>query len=141
VACANLDGAGLDGAGLDGANPDGNRPVTAMSPLLILTEHQGQRSLMRLEGELDVCSTDRLRQAISHALDPAPKTLVADLSALGFADCAGLSVLAWAHEIQAGQGRELIITGCQPMVRRLLRLTGFDMYLHVSDEPTAAGAP
>jgi anti-sigma B factor antagonist len=112
-----------------------------MSPLLILIEHHGQRSLMRLEGELDVGNADQLRQAISHALDPAPKTLVADLSALGFADCAGLSVLAWAHKIQAGQDRELIITGCQPMVRRLLSLTGFDMYLHVSDEPPAAGAP
>jgi anti-sigma B factor antagonist len=131
VACANLDSAGLDG----------DRPVTAMSPLLILTEHHDQRSLMRLEGELDVCSTDQLRQAISRALDPAPKTLVADLSALGFADCAGLSVLAWAHEIQAAHGRELIITGCQPAVRRLLSLTGFDTYLHVSDGPAAAGAP
>ena len=136
MACANL-----DRAGLDGANLDGDRPVTAMSPLLILIEHHGQRSLMRLEGELDVCNADQLRQAISQALDPAPKTLVADLSALGFADCAGLSVLAWAHKIQAGQDRELIITGCQPMVRRLLSLTGFDMYLHVSEEPPAAGAP
>jgi anti-anti-sigma factor len=90
---------------------------------------------MRLEGELDVCSTDYLRQAIGKALDHAPKTLVADLSALGFTDCAGLSVLAWAHQTQAGHGHELIITGCQPIVRRLLSLTGFDMYLHVSDEP------
>ena len=90
---------------------------------------------MRLEGELDVCSTDYLRQAIGNALDHAPKTLVADLSALGFTDCAGLSVLAWAHQTQAGHGHELIITGCQPIVRRLLSLTGFDMYLHVSDEP------
>ena len=105
-------------------------------PFRIVTEHHGQQSLLRLEGELDVCSTDYLRQAISDALDRAPKTLVADLSALGFADCAGLSVLVWAHDILARQGRELIITGCQPIVRRLLSLTGFNMYLHVSDEPS-----
>ena len=121
-------------------------PVTAVSPFLTITEHYGQRSLLRLAGELDVCGTDRLRQAVADALHRAPKTLVADLSALGFTDCAGLSVLAWAHEIQARQGRELIITGCQPIVRRLLSLTGFDMYLHVSDEPADAflvqdGAP
>lgn len=104
-------------------------------PFYVVTEHHGQRSLLRLEGELDVCGTDHLRQAIINALDLAPKTLVADLSAVGFADCAGLSVLAWAHELQAGHGHELIITGCQPVVRRLLSLTGFDIYLHVSDEP------
>ena len=116
-------------------NCDGDRPVTAASPLLTITEHHGQRSLMRLEGELDVCGTDYLRQAILNALDHAPKTLVADLSALAFIDCAGLSVLVWAHDILARQGRELIITGCQPIVRRLLSLTGLNMYLHVSDQP------
>ena len=104
-------------------------------PFLTITEHHGQRSLIRLEGELDVSSSDHLRQAILNALDRAPKTLIADLSALGFADCAGLSVLVWAHNIQARQGRELIITGCQPIVRRLLGLTGLNMYLHVSDGP------
>jgi anti-anti-sigma factor len=88
-----------------------------MNLFLIVTEHHDQWSLLRLQG------------------DRAPRTLVADLSALGFADCSGLSVLAWAHEIQAGHGRELIITGCQPIVRRLLSITGFNMYLHVSDEP------
>ncbi len=114
---------------------DHDGPVTAMSPFLTVTEHYGQRSLMRLEGELDVCGTDRLRQAVADALRRAPKTLVADLSALGFTDCAGLAVLAWAHESLAGEGRELIITGCQPIVRRLLSITGFNMYLHVIDEP------
>ncbi len=125
---------------------DHDGPVTAMSPFLTVTEHYGQRSLMRLEGELDVCGTDRLRQAMADALHHAPKTLVADLSALGFTDCAGLAVLAWAHDSLARHGRELIITGCQPIVRRLLSLTGFDRYLHVSDEPADAflvqdGAP
>ena len=117
------------------AKQDDDRPVTAVSPFSTVTEHYGQRSVLRLEGELDVCGTDHLRQAMVNAMNRAPKTLVADLSALGFTDCAGLAVLAWAHESLAGHGRELIITGCQPSVRRLLSLTGFDMYLHVSDEP------
>ena len=116
-------------------NEDDNRPVTAVSPFLTITEHYGQRSLLRLAGELDVCGTDRLRQALADALHRAPKTLVADLSALRFTDCAGLAVLAWAHESLAGHGCELIITGCQPIVRRLLNLTGLTMYLHVSDGP------
>ena len=127
-------------------NKGDDSPVTAVSPFVTVTEHHGQRSLLRLEGELDVCGTDHLRQVMADVLHRAPKTLVADLSALGFTDCAGLAVLAWAHESLAGHGGELIITGCQPIVRRLLSLTGFDMYLHVSDEPADAflvrdGAP
>ena len=114
---------------------DDDRPATALSPFSTVTEHYSQRSLIRLDGELDVCGTDHLRQAMANAMNRAPKTLVADLSALRFTDCAGLAVLAWAHESLAGHGRELIITGCQPIVRRLLSITGFNMYLHVSDEP------
>ena len=117
------------------AKQDDDGPVTAVSPFSTVTEHYGQRSVLRLEGELDVCGTDHLRQAMANAMNRAPKTLVADLSALRFTDCAGLAVLSWAHESLAGHGGELIITGCQPSVRRLLSLTGFDMYLHVSDEP------
>src|SRR5208282_1088566 len=44
-------------------------PMQAPSPFLIITEHHGQRSLLRFEGELDVCSTDYLRQAIGDALE------------------------------------------------------------------------
>jgi anti-anti-sigma factor len=128
---------------------DGPAKAPEMNPFhfLTITEHHGQRSLIRLEGELDVSSSDHLRQAILDALDRAPKTLIADLSALDFADCAGLSVLVWAHNIQARQGRELIITGCQPIIRRVLSLTGLNTYLHVSDGPqpgsqlAGAGSP
>ena len=114
-----------------------------MTPFLIVTEHHGRPSLVRLEGELDISGTDLLRQAIGTALGHGP--LVMDLSALAFADCAGLSVLVWAHDVLAGRGDELIITGCQPIVRRLLSLTGLNMYLHVRDEPAdylvTAGPP
>jgi anti-anti-sigma factor len=54
-----------------------------------------------------------------------------DLSAVTFADCGGLSMLVWAHHYLAEQGRDLIITGCQPSVIRLLHLTGLDTYLHL----------
>jgi anti-anti-sigma factor len=107
------------------------RPI----PFLTVTEHHGQRSLLRLEGELDVCGADHLRRVVHDALAHHPVTLVADLSALSFADCAGLAVLVRAHEYLAARGRELIITGCQPIVLRLLNLTGLDAYLRLSDEP------
>lgn len=110
---------------------EGAFPIT----FLAVTEHHGPRSLLRLEGELDVCATDHLRRVVSDALEHHPVTLIADLSALSFIDCASLGVLVRAHEYLAAHGRELIITGCQPIVLRLLDLTGLDAHLHLSDEP------
>jgi hypothetical protein len=51
---------------------------------------------------------------------------VLDLSELGFTDCAGLGAMVWAHKHLAEQGRELVLTGIQPLTRRLLGLTGLD---------------
>jgi anti-sigma B factor antagonist len=89
--------------------------------------------VLRLRGELDAANQDLLRCVVRSVLDHhSPRVLVLDLSALGFADCAGLSAVLWAHKHLAGQGRELVLAGIQPLVRRLLNVTGLDTYLHVS---------
>ena len=108
------------------------RPMNASVYLAIITELDGQRSVLRLQGELDVSNRERLRRAISSALERHPPSLVMDLSGLSFTDCAGVSVLVWAHKRLAGQGRGLVITGTRPVVRRLLHLTDLDTYLHLS---------
>lgn len=104
-----------------------------ISPYLaIVTVHCGQRSVLRLYGELDVTNKDSLRRAISSAMEKHhPQTLIVDLSALGFVDCGSLAVLVWAHARLAEQGHQLVITGGQPIVRRLLSLTGLDTYLYL----------
>jgi anti-anti-sigma factor len=110
--------------------------VTHVSPscyLAILTECQGQRSVLRLQGELDAANQDLLRGVIRSVVDHhSPRVLVLDLSALRFADCAGLSAVLWAHKHLAGQGHELVLAGIQPLVRRLLDVAGLNTHLHVS---------
>lgn len=101
--------------------------------LVVVTERHGQRSVLRLQGELDVSSRDRLHSAISRALEDHPPLLVVDLSGLSFIDCAGLSVLVGAHKRLAGCGHRLLITGAKPAVQRLLHLTGMGTYLHLSN--------
>jgi anti-sigma B factor antagonist len=99
--------------------------------LAAITEHQCQRSVVRLQGELDASTRDRLRRAIDSALEGHPPILVVDLSGLDFADCAGISLLVWAQKRLTARGSELVITGPKPIVRRLLQLTGLDTYLHL----------
>jgi anti-anti-sigma factor len=89
--------------------------------------------VLRLQGELDAANQDLLRCVIRSVLDHhSPRVLVLDLSALGFADCAGLSAVLWAHKRLAGQGRELVLAAIQPPVRRLLDVTGLNTYLNAS---------
>jgi len=98
--------------------------------LTITAEHQREELVLRLRGELDVSNGDCLWRAVSTAArDRGWRTLVLDLGSLGFTDCSGLSVLVRAHKQLARQGRRLVLTGAQPMVRRLLALTRLDTYL------------
>jgi len=106
--------------------------MTPYPHLAITTEHHGRRSVLLLQGELDLCTRDRVRCAISSALKHRPRILVVDLSGLDFIDCSGLSVLVWAHQRLAEQGRRLLITGSKPIVRRVFCLAGADTYLHLS---------
>ena len=93
--------------------------------------------MLRLRGELDAANQDLLRCVVRSVLDHhSPRILVLDLSALRFADCAGLSAVLWAHKHLARQGHELVLAGIQPLVRRLLDVTGLDAYLHVSTGET-----
>lgn len=121
-----------------GVSGRGRRRVTAgaegesLAGLTIVTDHQGRRSMLRLQGELDVCSRELLRPAIaSLAGQRGMRRLILDLSGLTFADCSGLSVLIWAHKLLAERGQELIITGVGEPVLRLLVLTGTGSYLNL----------
>jgi anti-anti-sigma factor len=106
--------------------------MNASTCLAITAEHHRQRSVLRLQGELDASNSDRLRHAINSALQRHPATVVVDLSGLNFTDCAGLSVLVWAHNRLAGRGQQLVITGAKPIAQRLLRFADLEAYLHLS---------
>lgn len=104
------------------------------SSLAIVIEDHGPHLTVRLRGELDLVEADRARELISGLVARGPRLLVADLSGLTFIDCAGLSVLAYAHQRQAAAGRRLLVYGTQPLVRRVLALTGMDTYLRLTPE-------
>jgi anti-anti-sigma factor len=139
VACGSC---GPDGPAVAGCIPLPRRAAPAEGEpaqggqacpqLAVVIEHHGERAVLRPVGELDASSRYCLRRAIGSALERHPPILVVDLSGLSFTDCAGLSVLVWAHKRLAGRGHELRLTGGNPVIRRLLHLTGLDGYLHHS---------
>ena len=106
--------------------------------LAVSDRQDGGTLIMQLRGELDLCSRDVLRAAVSRASLARPRTLVLDLSALEFIDCSGLSVLIWARNLLATDGAQLVISDCSPAVRRLIALTGAGEYLNLSQGGFAA---
>jgi anti-anti-sigma factor len=76
-------------------------------------------------GEVDLSSSDVLRVRLFNVLSALrPRHLEIDLAGVPFMDCSGLTVLVVLGQAAARTGCQLRITNPQPIVRRVLDLTG-----------------
>ena len=113
--------------------------MTSGSALEIVTTHDGPRSVLQLRGELDLSNDDDVRmeiRAVMHSHDPG--ILVLDLSGLAFTDSTGLGTMVWAHKRMAERGHQLLLADPNPLILRLLRISGLDRHLTVVSEEAAA---
>jgi anti-anti-sigma factor len=90
-------------------------------------------------GELDVTGAADAEAAIT-ALVAGGQYLVIDMSALGFLDCSALGALLRAQALARRGGGDVVLAAPQPLVRRLLALTGNDEVFWVAAGVEAAVA-
>jgi anti-sigma B factor antagonist len=84
-------------------------------------------SVIRLSGELDMVSVDRIRPVVEEALDAGSDRLVFDVSGLEFMDSSGIALLVSATQ----RARQVELRHPTPIVRRLVELTGLTELLLV----------
>lgn len=76
-------------------------------------------------GEIDLSTCDVLRVRLRNVLSALhPHRIEVDLAGVTFLDCGGLTVLVVLGQAAARTGCRLRITNPQPIVRRVLDLTG-----------------
>jgi len=105
---------------------------------LVVTQTGPQRSLLRLEGELDLVSAPVLANTLEAQVATGRIFIDLDLAQLRFCDATGLGVLAKAHVRCKEAGGRLLLRYPSRVLRRLLNITGLDDALSI--EPPRAGA-
>jgi anti-sigma B factor antagonist len=95
--------------------------------------------VVALCGELDVTGAADAEAAIT-ALVARGQYLVIDMSALDFLDCSALGALLRARALARRGGGDVVLAAPQPLVRRLLALTGNDEVFWVQSGVEAAVA-
>lgn len=106
------------------ANLDPNGPTS----ITATTWAEGGTQVVRLSGELDITSVERVRSVIGELLSAGTGRLVVETSELTFMDSSGLALLTSV----AGKVPEIEIRDPSPIVRRLIDLTGLAQILNVS---------
>jgi anti-anti-sigma factor len=81
------------------------------------------RVVVALTGELDVADAVHIGESVTTVAMRVP-SLIVDLAALEFTDCAGMRALALAARRARQAGGDLVLAASTPLVLRLLELTG-----------------
>jgi anti-sigma B factor antagonist len=89
---------------------------------------EGQHTVLRLSGELDVSSSAALEDELTRVNSAV---VVLDLQELEFIDSTGLGVLVKTHQRMREVGDQLAVIEGTGQVKRLLELTGLDQQLTI----------
>lgn len=87
------------------------------------------RAVVSCEGELDVATSDRFREAIDIVIIHKPRDLLVDLSPLPFMGSAGVRLLQELSQRCRHQGTRLEVV-VNEQERRLFEMTGIHGNLH-----------
>ena len=93
--------------------------------LSIDTEIAEQAVVVHVEGDLDVFTAPRLKEALASALGGGG-LVVLDLSQVHFVDSTALGVMAGALEEAKAAAGELRLVADDPFVLKVFHITGFD---------------
>ncbi|MBO1333020.1 STAS domain-containing protein [Streptomyces sp. VRA16 Mangrove soil] len=108
---------------------------------LRVVRHDDPR-IVELWGELDVLAAHQLSGRLPCLLPEKGRRLVADLSAVTFLDCSGLSMLLRVQQRLHTQEATLTLVTNDPFLLRIIRIVGLADVLHiVADLDTALDEP
>lgn len=91
-------------------------------PFTLDYDEQGDEARITVGGELDRLVAERFSRALRDAELSGAKRVVLDASELTFMDSAGLALVLQAARRAGGHGRQLVVTGPPPQIRRLLEI-------------------
>jgi anti-sigma B factor antagonist len=92
--------------------------------LRIDSQLEGDRVVVRLDGELDMASAPLLQAALERTEMHTTSALVLDVDELRFMDSTGLRIILWARERCRGRDQKFALTAGSSQVQRLLSVSG-----------------
>ena len=121
-------------------------PSAAHSAFCGVSFAEGDRdgeAIVCISGEVDLLTAPGLQTRLMACLSDRDRRMTVDISDVSFMGASGLSVLVTIAKKLRQQGGELIVLHPQPMVRRIIEVTGLESYLRLEPVPVrqATGGP
>lgn len=99
--------------------------------LSITRTEQGDRTVMRIHGDIDVYTAALVREKLDDQLYEGHSDLVVDLTGVTFLDSTGLGVLVGRLKRARTLGGSLRLVGPTERVRKVFAITGLDKVFEI----------
>lgn len=91
----------------------------------VIFETDGDTLIARLSGEIDHHTAAEFRDSIDREAQMLrPRTLVMDMSGIGFMDSSGIGLIMGRYKNAADYGGRVRVVNAPPMIERMIRLAG-----------------
>jgi anti-sigma B factor antagonist len=104
------------------------------------TRSVGDWTVVDVEGEVDVFTAPKLREAIIGLLSDGKERIIVNLEGVAFMDSTGLGVLVGGLKRVKERNGELAIAGAQGTVLRVLNVTGLHAVFPLHESVTTAAS-
>lgn len=104
-----------------------------MPDLDITGSDEGDFTVIRLVGDVDVSSAARLRDALARLISDTAEKVLIDLTDVPFLDSTGLGVMVARLKQQRAGGGEMALVIPSERLLRNFRITGLDRVFHIYD--------
>ena len=106
-------------------SPTNWRTTSAPHLHIVLSTSGPATTLATISGEIDLATVPLLRERLVRAIHGRALDLLdIDLTGVKFLDCSGIGALVGVYNIAVQSGRRVQLQHPQPLVRRVLDLTG-----------------
>jgi len=111
-----------------------------VQPLAVKRTSRDGVEVVRVEGEIDIATAPRLISVLNQTVQDALRSVVVDLSAVGFMDSTGLALLINAHRRLTRRHKGFAIVCPAGRLRRVFEITDMVDTLRVSPDWESAAA-
>ena len=108
------------------------------APVEIRTSQQGDASMLRATGDVDMSGSPALREGLRQLLQAKPKRLIVDLGGVDYMDSSGVATLVEAMKNARASGTKLILCAMRPRVRGIFEIARLDKYFSIFETPDQA---
>jgi anti-sigma B factor antagonist len=106
----------------------------SMATILVTNSTHGSWQVLGVDGELDLSTSERFREALAALLDASPRVAI-DLRSVSFMDSTALGVVVGAMKRARERGGEVALIGPTGSPRKVLSITALDQIMRIVDDP------